>query len=48
MNKAEIKFFYPDIYMSYSKIEYCCLKTGIDFIDEDYWLKEGIFKYERI
>jgi hypothetical protein len=32
-----IKLFYPDIYLSYTKVNCWYSKTGIDFIDKDYW-----------
>lgn len=37
MDDYYIRLFWPEIYMSYSKVSYDYSKTGIDFIDEDYW-----------
>ena len=32
-----LKLFYPEIYLSYTKVSCSYFKTGIDFIDKDYW-----------
>ncbi len=37
MTNNYIKLFYPDIYLSYTKVDCNYSKTGIDFIDKDYW-----------
>jgi hypothetical protein len=32
-----IKLFWPEIYLSYTKVNSGYPKTGVDFIDKDYW-----------
>lgn len=32
-----LKLFWPEIYLSYTKVGYTYPKTGIDFLDNDYW-----------
>lgn len=32
-----LKLTYPEIYLSYTKVDSSYSKTGIDFIDKDIW-----------